>query len=66
MFFQVWFDAVVQCFYSVGVGYGTIITFSSYNPFNYNNHKDTYATIIADLAASLLAGFTVFATLGKH
>ncbi len=32
---QVWYEAVTQCFFSLSVGFGPIITFSSYNSFRH-------------------------------
>lgn len=36
---KVWYAAVEQCFFSLGIGFGPIIMFSSYNPFNHNVYK---------------------------
>ena len=37
--FQTWYAAVVQCFFSLAVGSGPIIMFSSYNPFKHNIYR---------------------------
>lgn len=34
--FQVWFAAVSQCFFSLNVGFGTIVYLSSHNRFRHN------------------------------
>jgi len=36
---KVWYAAVGQCFFSLGTGFGTIVMFSSYNPFRHNVYK---------------------------
>jgi SNF family Na+-dependent transporter len=36
-FFQVWADAAVQIFYSLGPGWGGIVNMASYNQFHNNN-----------------------------
>ena len=38
-FGQVWSDAAVQILYSLGVGFGSLLTMGSYNKFNNNCHK---------------------------
>lgn len=62
---QIWFDACTQCFYSLTVGMGCIITFSSYNKFSHNIYRD--ATIISamDTFTSMLGAATIFAILGN-
>jgi SNF family Na+-dependent transporter len=35
--FQVWADAAVQIFYSLGPGWGGIVNMASYNQFHNNN-----------------------------
>jgi len=36
---SVWFAATTQCFYSLTIGMGCIIMFSSYNQFNRNIYR---------------------------
>ena len=37
--YQVWIDAAIQIFYSVGAGFGVHIAFASYNKFNSNCYR---------------------------
>ncbi|XP_029173799.1 sodium-dependent nutrient amino acid transporter 1-like isoform X2 [Nylanderia fulva] len=48
----VWYAAVTQCFFSLSVCFGSIITYSSHNGFKHNIY-------------SLLAGCTIFGILGN-
>ena len=61
---RVWYAAVTQSFFSLGVGFGSVITFSSYNKFEHKIYKD--ATIIScmDTFTSILAGVITFSILG--
>ncbi|KAG0720141.1 Sodium-dependent nutrient amino acid transporter 1 [Chionoecetes opilio] len=62
---NVWFAAVSQSFFSLGVGFGPIVTFSSYNSFSQNIYRDAWIISFTDTFTSLLAGFTIFAILGN-
>lgn len=61
---DVWYAAVTQCFFSLAVGFGNIIMYSSFNKFEHNIYRD--ATIVAalDTFTSMFAGFTIFGILG--
>lgn len=60
----VWYAAVTQSFFSLSIGFGTLITYSSYNSFNQNTNKDALIISFADTGTSLLAGAVIFAILG--
>ncbi|XP_068205011.1 sodium-dependent nutrient amino acid transporter 1-like [Palaemon carinicauda] len=60
----VWYAAVDQSFFSLSVGFGSIIMFSSYNSFRHNVYRDAAIISVTDTLTSLLAGFTTFAILG--
>lgn len=60
----VWYAAVDQSFFSLSVGFGSIIMFASYNDFRHNVYRDAAIISVTDTLTSLLAGFTTFAILG--
>uniref|UniRef100_A0A0P5K3J4 Transporter n=1 Tax=Daphnia magna TaxID=35525 RepID=A0A0P5K3J4_9CRUS len=62
---EVWYAAVTQCFFSLSVGFGPIITFSSYNPFRHPVYRDSTIVSLADTGTSILAGITIFSILGN-
>ncbi|XP_075156353.1 sodium-dependent nutrient amino acid transporter 1-like isoform X2 [Haematobia irritans] len=62
---KVWKEAVVQCFFSLAVGLGPIVMFSSYNKFNHNSHRDAIIITSLDTFTSLIAGITIFGILGN-
>lgn len=62
---QVWYAAVTQCFFSLNVGFGSIIMYSSYNGFNHNINRDAMVVTTLDTFTSLLAGTTIFGILGN-
>lgn len=62
---NVWYAAVTQCFFSLTVGFGPIITYASYNSFSQNVYRDAWIISFADTFTSLLAGFTIFSILGN-
>ncbi|CAG7785629.1 unnamed protein product [Allacma fusca] len=61
---KVWYEAMSQAFFSLGIGYGNIIVFGSCNPLHQAAYYDTLIIAVADTFTSLLAGLTVFAILG--
>ncbi|KAF2901807.1 hypothetical protein ILUMI_04380 [Ignelater luminosus] len=62
---EVWYAAVTQCFFSLNVGGGAIIMYSSYNNFEHNINRDAIVVTSIDTLTSLLAGFTIFGILGN-
>ncbi|XP_021354575.1 sodium-dependent dopamine transporter-like isoform X2 [Mizuhopecten yessoensis] len=61
---QVWVQAAVQVFYSMGIGWGIHITLSSFNKFNNNCYTDAFMLTIIGEATSVFAGLVVFSALG--
>ncbi|CAL1274531.1 unnamed protein product [Larinioides sclopetarius] len=61
---QVWVDAAVQVFYSVGVGFGVHLTYASYNNFHNNCYRDCLFTVAVNSFTSFYSGFVIFAYLG--
>lgn len=61
---QVWRQAATQVFFALGLGFGSIIAYSSYNPKNNNCHRDAYTVSVINFLTSVLATLVVFAVLG--
>jgi len=61
---DVWKDAAVQIFYSLGVCTGGLITMSSFNEFRNNCLKDAVIVAIINCFTSVYAGFAIFAIIG--
>ncbi|KAF3828443.1 hypothetical protein GH733_004897 [Mirounga leonina] len=60
----VWIEAALQIFYSLGVGFGGLLTFASYNTFHQNIYRDTFIVTLGNAITSILAGFAIFSVLG--
>uniref|UniRef100_A0A3P8T6V4 Transporter n=1 Tax=Amphiprion percula TaxID=161767 RepID=A0A3P8T6V4_AMPPE len=61
---QVWMDAGSQIFFSYAVCSGSLPSLGSYNKYNNNCYKDTFALCTLNSLTSFVAGFAVFSILG--
>ncbi|XP_069913023.1 sodium-dependent dopamine transporter [Oryctolagus cuniculus] len=61
---SVWIDAATQVCFSLGVGFGVLIAFSSYNKFTNNCYRDALVTTAINSLTSFSSGFVVFSFLG--
>uniref|UniRef100_T1IYR7 Transporter n=1 Tax=Strigamia maritima TaxID=126957 RepID=T1IYR7_STRMM len=62
---KVWKEAAGQMFFSLGVSMGSLIMYSSYNPFRNNVYRDAFIVSILDTITSLIAGIVIFSVLGS-
>ncbi|KAG5330985.1 INE protein, partial [Acromyrmex heyeri] len=62
---KVWINAAAQVFNSVGIAFGSMICFASYNRFHNTILVDTIAVSLINAFSSLLVGIFSFATIGN-
>ncbi|XP_073512110.1 sodium-dependent neutral amino acid transporter B(0)AT2-like [Phyllobates terribilis] len=61
---QVWRQAATQVFFALGLGFGSVIAYSSYNDRQNNCHFDAILVSFINFMTSILATLVVFAVLG--
>jgi len=57
-------DAATQTFYSLGIGYGSLIAFASYNPLKNDTTKDALTMCLIDAGVSVYASVVIFCFIG--
>ncbi|XP_046389982.1 sodium- and chloride-dependent GABA transporter ine isoform X1 [Ischnura elegans] len=62
---NVWVNAAAQNFNSIGIAFGSVISFASYNRFHNEILVDTLAISSINAVTSLLVGMFAFATIGN-
>lgn len=60
-----WVNAASQIFNSIGIAFGSMIMFASYNRFDNNFLHDTLAVSLVNAVTSLIVGIFTFATIGN-
>lgn len=53
-----------QVFYSLGLGFGSLISYGSYNPLDANVRRDAVAVSLVNCFTSILACIVIFSVLG--
>ncbi|XP_053571739.1 sodium-dependent neutral amino acid transporter B(0)AT3-like [Bombina bombina] len=61
---RVWLDAATQIFFSLSLGFGGLIAFSSYNPEKNDCGKDAVTIAIINSMTSIYASIPIFCILG--
>ncbi|XP_064486338.1 sodium-dependent proline transporter-like [Ornithodoros turicata] len=62
---EIWRNAAEQLFYSLGISWGGIIMFGSYNKFRNPVHKDALFVSFMDFITSIIGGIVIFSVLGN-
>ncbi|XP_068202825.1 sodium- and chloride-dependent transporter XTRP3A isoform X2 [Palaemon carinicauda] len=60
----VWMDAACQVFYSLGLAFGSLIAFASYNPMKNNCKRDAIFMCCITVFTATFATIDIFAVLG--
>ncbi|XP_067649318.1 sodium-dependent dopamine transporter-like [Haliotis asinina] len=61
---KIWIEACSFALYSLGIGFGCVITLSGHSRFNNNCFKDAILVTLIDMISTILFGFAFFAVIG--
>lgn len=61
----VWLEAGTQIFFSLGLAFGGLIAFSSYNPVSNHCYRDAVLVSLTNFFTSMFAAVVIFAVIGK-
>ncbi|XP_028436367.1 sodium- and chloride-dependent transporter XTRP3A isoform X2 [Perca flavescens] len=59
-----WINAATQIFFSLGLGFGTLIAFASYNQYNNNFERQAIVVSLINSGTSIFASIVTFAIYG--
>lgn len=59
-----WINAATQIFFSLGLGFGSLIAFASYNQYNNNFERQAIMVSLINSGTSIFASIITFAIYG--
>ena len=62
--YNVWLEASLQMFYSLGPAWGGLVTMASYNRFNHKMNRDAVIIPMGDVFTAVYGGFAIFSVIG--